>query len=68
MITNSDILRRMIRELGISQNEFSIRVGVSHRMMEHYLQGGKYKVPKKIMQSARWAYYNEYGELFNEFE
>lgn len=66
MACNSEILRRMIRELSVSQCAFSQLVGVSPRMMENYLNGDKYKAPKKIMLAAKWVYFEKKGFEFTE--
>jgi transcriptional regulator with XRE-family HTH domain len=64
MNRDGDILRRMIRDLELSQDAFSRLIGISPRMLENYLNGEKYKAPKKIMLAARWIYLEKTGDKF----
>lgn len=65
MNKDSDKLRRICRELGFSQLEMALAVGVSPRMFENYLTGN-FAIPKKVMQSANWVYFEKTGDCFDQ--
>lgn len=57
-------LRRMCRELNLTQLEFAIEIGISPRMMDYYLCEQCKNPPKKVIQSARYVYRNKTGKEF----
>ncbi len=61
MLEETIILRDIYFALGVSVPVFGDKIGVGRRMLDRYLNKNCDKVPLKVINSAKWVYYDTLG-------
>ncbi len=61
MLEETIILRDIYFALGVPVPVFGEKIGVGRRMLDRYLNKNCDKVPLKVVNSAKWIYYETLG-------